>query len=194
MKKLKLVFGLLLSAMVVSGFVAINKPSNVNEKQEVKKLIVFFSHTGNAKFVAEHIKSLTGADVFELKPVDPYPEDFNATLERGKREQEEGKLPALVGRIENFANYDVIFFGTPVWFGSLSLPAQSFLKSYDLSGKTIVPFITFGRGGIMNTITELKTLFPNATILEEFGVSNDDVKGSQSNITQWLIKTGMYKE
>ena len=74
------------------------------------------------------------------------------------------------------------------------MPMLSFLNSYDLSGKTVVPFITFGRGGLQNTVTDLKKLAPDATILEEFGVSRDDVMNSQSDIKQWLEKTGMYKD
>ena len=192
MKLRKLFFGLLIFAIVVSSLTAINSLT-AGKEAENKMLIVFYSHTGNAKFVAEHIQALTGADVFELIPVDPYPEDVDATIVRAGEERESGRLPSLVGSIENLADYDVIFLGSPNWFGTLSLPVQSFLKTYDLSGKTVVPFISFGGGGLMNTITDLKTLIPNATILEAFSVSRDDVKNSQADITQWLEKTGIHK-
>ena len=191
MRNWKLIVGLLILAITASGFVTIKSWTAV-EESESKMLIVFYSHTGNARFVSEHIQALTGADVFELILVDPYPEDVNATIERVNQERETGRLPALVGRIDNFAEYDVIVLGSPNWFGTLSLPVRSFLDSYDLSGKTIVPFITFGGGGLMNTITDLKTLAPHATILEEFSVSRDDVKNSQPEITQWLERTGIH--
>ena len=192
MKYRKLVLGLLILAIMVSGLAAI-KALTANNEPEVKMLIVFYSHTGNAKFVSEHIQTLTGADVFELKPVEPYSEDFSATAERAGREREEGKLPALSGKIDNFAAYDVIFLGSPNWFGTLSLPVMAFLDSYDLSGKTVVPFIAFGRGGLQNTITDLKELAPNANFLEAFGVSRDDVSGSQPAITEWLERIGIIK-
>ena len=192
MKYRKLVLGLLFLSIAVLG-VATIKSLSTNKQSEKKMLIVFYSHTGNAKFVSEHIQALTGADVFELIPVDPYPEDVDATIVRAGEERESGRLPSLVGSIENLADYDVIFLGSPNWFGTLSLPVQSFLKTYDLSGKTVVPFISFGGGGLMNTITDLKTLIPNATILEAFSVSRDDVKNSQADITQWLEKTGIHK-
>ena len=192
MKYRKLILGLLILAIIVSGLVVI-KSLTANKEPKIKMLIVFYSHTGNAKFISEQIQDLTGADVFELVPVDPYPEDVNATIERVGQEREYGNLPSLVGRIDNFADYDVIFLGSPNWFGTLSLPVISFLNSYDLSGKTIVPFIAFGGGGLMNTITDLKTFAPNATILEAFGVSRDDVKNSQSDIAQWLERTGILK-
>ena len=192
MKNWKLITGFWVLAIMASGFVTGNSMT-ADEKVDGKMLIVFYSHTGNAKFVSEHIQALTGADVFELTLVDPYPEDVNATIERANKERESGVLPSLVGKIENFADYDIIFLGSPNWFGTLSLPVMSFLNSYDLSGKTIVPFITFGGGGLMNTIIDLKALVPNATILEEFSASRDDVKNSQAEITQWLERIGLRK-
>ena len=197
MKNRKLVLGLLflvlgLVVLVLLGLVVI-KTFTANVERENKMLIVFYSHTGNAKFVSEQIQALTGADVFELAPVDPYPEEVAATIERASQERESGILPSLVGRIDNFADYDIIFLGSPNWFGTLSLPVLSFLDSYDLSGKTIAPFITFGGGGLMNTITDLKMLSPNAIILEGFGVSRDGVKNSQSDIAQWLERIGILK-
>jgi len=185
------VFGLLLLAIAVSGsslpFISLSG----DKEPEKKMLIVFYSHTGNARFIAEIIQAHTGADVFELKPVDPYPEDVGATIERVGKEREAGFLPPLAGKIENFARYDVIFLGSPNWFGGLSLPAQSFLRSYDLSGKMIVPFISFGRGGLQNTVEDIKTLAPNATVLPEFSVSRDNVKESQSDIMQWIEQIEM---
>ena len=190
----KLVLGLPVLVFAVSGLLVINS-FTFSKETESKMLIVFYSHTGNAKFVSEQIQALTGADVFELILVDPYPEEANATIEQARQERELGNLPSLVGRIDNLADYDVIFLGSPNWFGTLSLPVLSFLNSYDLSGKTIVPFITFGGGGLMNTITDLRTLAPNATILEAFGISSrdDDVKNSRPDIAQWLERIGINK-
>ena len=195
MKNRRLILAIVLSAIVIfvlSGIVVF-KSFTADKDPEVKMLIVYYSHTGNAKFVSEQIQALTGADVFELTPVNPYPEEVGATIERAREERESGNLPSLVGRINNFADYDVIFLGSPNWFGTLSLPVLSFLDSYDLSGKTIVPFITFGGGGLANTITDLKMLAPNATILEGFGVSRNDVFNSQSDIAQWLERIGILK-
>ena len=98
------------------------------------KLIVYYSWGGNTRYLAEQIQSLTGADIFELKPVDPYPEGFEATAERGRRELDSGYRPPLAGRIDNLADYDVIFIGFPNWFGTLAIPHVTFLESYDLSG------------------------------------------------------------
>jgi flavodoxin len=191
MKNWKIVLGLLLLAIMVSSCVTQGTPAG--RFANSKKLIVYYSLTSNADFVAGHIQALTGADVVKLIPVVPYSVEFEAAAERVNREREAGILPELTNRIDNLADYDVIFLGTPNWFGTISNPLSSFLASHDLSGKTIVPFITFGRGGLMNTITDLKAALPNSTILEEFGVSRDDVRNSQSDISQWLGRIGMLR-
>ena len=184
----KFFFRFLFLAILVSGSLSMLTSC---KEAEPKKLIVFFSHTGNAKFVTEQIQTLTGADVFELKPIEPYTEEN--VFERFRQESEDGVLPALAGKIDKFDDYDVIFLGSPNWGGTLSLPALSFLNSYDLSGKTVAPFITFGRGGLQNTIDDLKALAPNAIVIEAFGVSRDDVHDSQPAIEQWLERIGMVK-
>jgi len=158
---------------------------------ESGKLIVYYSWSGNTRYVAEQIQYLTGADIFELKPVDPYPEDFRATAERGRHELDSGYLPPLVGGIDNLADYEVIFIGFPNWFGTLAIPLFTFLESYDLSGKTIVPFISHGRGGLQNTLTDLKALAPNSTFLEELAIYRRET--TQSDISQWLDRIGMLK-
>ena len=192
MKNWKLILGLLILAIMMLGCTKIN-PLGCNAAPKNKKLIVYYSLTGNTKFVAEQIQSLTGADVFELKLVDPYPVEFDAMIERARNEHESGYRPALINSIKNLSAYDVIFIGSPNWFGTQSIPILAWLESHDLSGKTIIPFVTFGRGGLQNTVTDLKTLLPNNTILEEFGVFRDDVKDSQTAISQWLDKIGMLK-
>ena len=190
MKNWKFIFGLMILAIMVSACMA-TQSSIDNAALNGKKLVIYYSLTSNTKFLAEQIQSLTGADIFELLVVDPYSTDIGAAIGRAGREREAGYLPSLVERINNLSDYDVIFIGSPNWFGTLSLPVLSFLESHDLSGKTIVPFITFGRGGLQNTVTELKEQLPNAAFLEEFGVAGIDVRNSQSDISQWLRRIGM---
>ena len=189
----KLVLGLLVLAITVSAYAAGGSPAPRAET-ETRKLIVYFSLTGNTRFVMEHIQTLTGADVFEIVPVNPYSQEFRVTLDRVRRERESGYLPQLASRVGNLADYDVIFIGSPNWFGTLSRPVLSFIKSHDLSGKTIVPFITHGTGGFQNTIRDLRALLPNSTILEEFGVFDRNLANSLPAITQWLGRIGMLRQ
>ena len=192
MKKCMFFIGALVLVIMLTAC-ATNRASSTTTEPERKMLIVYYSLTGNGKFVAEYIQSLTGADVFEIKPVEPYSVEFAVTLERAIREREAGILPQLIGRVDNLADYDVIFLGTPNWFGTLSLPFLSFLNSHDLSGKTIVPVIMFGMGGLQNTITDLKAALPYSTFLEEFGSSSSNVRNSQPEILQWLDRIGVLR-
>jgi flavodoxin len=143
-----------ISAMVLSLVMAISSLAAFTPMMEVRaatpdsrKLIVYYSLTGNADFVTNQIQSLTGADVFTITPVEPYSTEFDETSERVNRERDEGILPELVGGVNNLAEYDVIFLGTPNWFGTLSNPMQAFIASHDLAGKTIVPFSTHSSSG-----------------------------------------------
>ena len=194
--------GLLILAIMVSGCTRTRALAENAEPAEAismtsgspmenRKLIVYYSLSGNTKFAAEYIQSLTGADIAAIELVEPYSEEYQTTLARARVEQEGGILPELARRIDNLAGYEVIFIGSPNWFGNLSLPVLSFLESHDLDGKTIVPFITFGGGGVQNTVTTLKSRLPNSVFLEEFGVAGSNVENSQSAISQWLERIGM---
>jgi len=188
MKKWKLIVGLLVLAVMVSGC---TRAREAAPAQDSNMLIVVYSLSGNTNTVAQYIQDLTGADTFELELVEPYSEVYEETLERSLREREAGELPPLAGTIDDFAGYDVIFIGSPNWFGTLSLPILSFLASHDLSGKIIVPFITYGGGGLQNTITDLSALLPNETILEAFGIAGAEAHNSQSDIALWLEGIGL---
>ena len=158
-----------------------------------KMIIIYYSWGGNTKIMAEQIKSLSGATLFELKTVDPYPEEYRPTTEQAKRELESGYRPQLSRKIHNLADYDVIFIGSPNWWGTLAMPLFTFLETNDLSGKTIVPFMTHGGSAFGRTLTDLKELCPDSTILEGLAVNGSRVKDAESDISKWLEKIGISK-
>ncbi len=132
-------------------------------------LVAFYSMNGNTKALAEYIKSKTGADIYEIKTSEVYSKDWNETVEIvGKQ----GKTyePALIGDMPDVRKYDVVFIGTPCWWGTIANPMRSFLHKVDLSGKTIVPFMTHGTSG--RKLQEMKKLCPNSTVLEGLGIYN----------------------
>ena len=123
-----------------------------NEQEESRMLVVYFSATGNTESMAETIAEVTGADIYEIVPEDPYTsEDLNYSDDNCRANQEmndESTRPAISGEIENIDEYDTIFLGYPIWWGTMPRIINTFLDTYDLSGKTIMPFCTSGSSGI----------------------------------------------
>ncbi|MDR2802653.1 MAG: hypothetical protein LBB31_05485 [Prevotellaceae bacterium] len=151
--------------------------------KEPKTLTVYYSLWGNTAILADLIHQAVGGDVFIIETEAPYPAD--AAHAAAQKHIDEGILPALKNKVD-IASYDVIFIGTPNWFGTVALPVKSFLKEYDLSGKTIVPFATFG-GSVDKCLTEIVAAAPGATALTGFSISGDDVKNPEKNAKQQVL-------
>ena len=114
--------------------------------KKARTLVVYYSQTGNTRAVAERIRDLSGGDLVELVPVDPYPDDYSATTQQAKRELQSGYKPPLQTKVENVGAYDIICVGSPNWWSTVAGPVKTFLSDYDLSGKTLAPFITHDTG------------------------------------------------
>jgi flavodoxin len=160
---------------------------------EQRMLIIYYSWSGNTRIMAMQIQALTGADMFELKTVDPYPAEYRPTTEQAKREQESGYRPPLATKIENLEDYDTIFIGSPNWWGTLAMPFFTFLEEHTLSGKTLIPFMTHEGSGFGNAPSDLRKLCPNARILEGLAVRGGRVRNAQPEVAQWLKKIGIAK-
>ncbi len=156
------------------------------EAADAKSLIVYFSRSGNTRAVATEIQKQTGADIFELVPEKPYVADYNALLDIAKDEQKNKTRPAIAGRINDLGKYDMIFVGFPIWWGDMPMALYTFFDSYDLSGKTIVPFCTSGGSGLSQTRKSIQTLEPNATILPGLPVRSSSASASGTAVTEWL--------
>lgn len=156
-----------------------------------KPLIIHYSWGGNTRYMAERIQSLTGADIFELTTVDPYPKEYRPTTEQARRELDSGYRPPLSGRIDNLADYDTVFIGSPNWWGTLAMPFFTFLEEHNMAGKRLIPFMTHEGSGFGSTLNDLRKLCPNAMIREGLAVRGGRVRNAQSDITQWLGKIGM---
>jgi flavodoxin len=146
------------------------QPPVANDRLEKEKniLIVYLSRTNNTKAVAEFIKQKVGGTMVALELEKPYPENYEATVKQVAKENETGFLPPLKTKIENIEQYDIIFLGFPTWGMQLPPPMKSFLKQYDLKGKTVVPFNTnagYGEGSSFKTVKELCT---GCTVLDGF--------------------------
>ncbi len=166
-----------------------------------KTLIVYLSRTKNTKAVAEIIHSKVGGKLVALELQNPYPENYKAIVDQVAKENETGFLPPLKTTIDSIEKYDTIFIGFPTWGMQLPPPVKSFLKQYDLSGKTIIPFNTHAGYGVGSGFQTVKTLAPNSKVLEGFstkgGVERDGIlfvmEGEKetevkSEVEKWLRK------
>ena len=172
-----------------------------------KVLIVYLSRTNNTKTIAEIIHKNTGGTLVALELEKPYPENYRVTVEQVVRENETGYLPPVKTKIDSIQNYDVVFVGFPTWGMKLPPPMKSFLKQYDLSGKTIVPFNTNDGYGIGSSFDTVKELCPKSKILDGFSIKGgtesdgrirlskeENVKDAETKVKKWLQEIKLTKE
>ncbi|MBP5205167.1 MAG: NAD(P)H-dependent oxidoreductase [Bacteroidales bacterium] len=165
-------------------------PKKAQKEEAPKYLVVYYSQTSNTKAVANEIATRLGADIEEIVPVQLYDGDFRATIERGKKELDEGVLPGIQSMKSDVANYDAVFIGYPIWFGTCPPPIATFLSQVDLSGKKVVPFCTFGSGGLDSSIRDLAKAEPEAKLLPGYGVRAARLEAMPKEIDQFLKAGG----
>lgn len=182
MKKVKL--------MLVLVTVALAAVSCGPKTSTPKVLVLYYSQTSNTKTVAQEIATQLGADMEEIVAVNPFDGDFKATIDRCMQEREQGTVTEIQPINADIAKYDVIFIGYPVWFGTYAPPIATFLAQTDLSGKKVVPFCTFGSGGLDSSVRDLGKAQPNAEILPGYGVRAARLEAMPKEIDQFLKENG----
>ena len=125
---------------------------------EAKTLVAYYSLTGNTQKAAEAVAKATGADIYQIELVTPYPAEYKDQVELAKKELAEGIMPPIKPWPENITEYDVVFIGSPVWLGTMSTPVRTFLATGVLKGKTVIPFVTHGGGGADNCFVDTAKL------------------------------------
>lgn len=147
--------------------------------------------TGNTGVVADMIAQATGADLFSIRTVEQYPDTYDATIDQGQQEQSEGARPELATHLENLDSYDTIFLGFPNWWGDMPMAVYTFLDEVDLSGKTVIPFVTSGGSGFSNTISTIQQMEPQATVQEGLSIGASSATGAQQQVESWLSELGL---
>jgi flavodoxin len=166
-----------------------------------KILVAFFSWSGNAKTLAGQIAQATGGDLFEIKTVSPYPDNYDECTVVAKQEQERNARPAISGSVSNMAQYRTVFLCHPIWYGTMPMAVFTFLEAYDFSGKTLYPLATHGGSRFGRSLDDLKKLCPQSIIGEGLSVNafdknpNDNTRVTVPNrdVTAWLRKLGITK-
>lgn len=152
---------------------------------------------GNTEIVAEMVAQQTGGTLFKIQPATPYPQNYKETTEIAQREKNEKARPAITGKVDNMADYDVIFLGYPIWWGDMPMAVYTFLEGYNLAGKTIIPFSTHEGSGLGSTVQNIRAAVPNATIGQGLAIRGSVAQNSRdearSAVTSWLRGLGYEK-
>ncbi len=156
-------------------------------------LVACFSCTGNTRSVADKIVSITGGDLYEIRPKQPYTDadlNYGNSGSRANQEQNDpSSRPEISGAIENIEQYDIIFLGYPIWWGQAPKIMYTFLESYDLAGKTIVPFCTSGSSGIG---TSAKNMQPSAGQAKWLDGMRFGAGASEDAVREWIDSLGLF--
>lgn len=157
-------------------------------------LIAYFSWGGNTKNIAEEIQELTNADIFEIKMVNPYSDDYNTVLDEAQRDQNMQARPELAGHVPNMEQYDTVLIGYPNWWASIPMPVASFLEEYDFTGKTLIPFCSHGGGRFGQSLTAIAKLAPKAAMGEALSIHYSGGSTRAKDIADWLNTNNINKK
>ena len=194
MMVMKKILFTLLAALALTGCNA----QNTNEKMANHKcLVVFFSHAGenysvgniqvgNTKIVADYISELTGADQFEIVTHKYDGMAYTPLTELAQEEARNDERPAFEGKLENLDQYDIIFIGGPIWWGTYPQVMFTFFDTYDLNGKTIYPFSTHEGSGLGNVVSDIRKAYPNADVKPGFSIYGHEVRTNKAKVEKWI--------
>ena len=165
MKKIILTFAAM--AMVIASCGQNKKTEqtqNNQEEKQMKTLVAFFSATGTTKALAEKVAAVTGGDLYEIKPEVPYTSadlDWRVKTSRSSVEMaDKASRPAIVKDLENAGDYGTIYIGFPVWWYTAPTIINTFLETYDFSGKNVVFFATSGGSTVDKANAQFKEQYP----------------------------------
>ena len=188
MKLLKL---MMCAAIALMTVVSCTPKKETSKKETPKVLVLYYSQTSNTKAVAQEIATRLNADIEEIALVEPYDTAFQATIDRCMADREKGILPEIKPLKSNVADYDWIFIGYPIWFGTYAPPIASLLEQVDLSDKWVVPFCTFGSGGLESSAKELEAKQPNAKVMPGYGVRAARIDAVPKEVEVFLKTIGL---
>ena len=177
-----------------------NEPDTPTPGGNGRYLVLYASRTNNTERVARQIQTILDCDILEVEPQTPYEDDYNAMLERSQEELaaiRQGNYPAIKTTLENFDNYDIVFIGYPIWYSSMATPMQAFLHEHaaKLAGKRIALFATSGSSGISTSVSEARSLCPDATVIDRtLLLTSSTLSQMENRVTEWLDGIGAGQE
>ena len=178
--------------------------NQINQNNMEKKILtVFFSmkgetymaggrieslEKGNTHVCAEYIQKAVGGTLFEIETTKEYSQDHFEMIEEAKVEMQSGEKALPKRWLDDLEEYDVIFVGYPIWWGTYPPIINTFLEHYDLTGKTIIPFSTSEGSGLLNTVAELREVCKGATVTEALAIRGSQARSSEKKVSEWAQK------
>ena len=167
--------------------------------KDKKSLIIYFSRAeenyfggsmkyvdkGNTEVIAEYIKDLTGADMFKVEPLNPYPANYMECIEEAKVRTSNHDAP-IKENVPDISSYEVIYVGSPIYWGGMPEELFTALKGLDYSGKTIRPFTTHEGSGLSGVPRQLKEICIGAEVLDGLAITGSQVNNSKSKVAEWI--------
>lgn len=153
-----------------------------------KILVVYYSHSGNTRQLANTIAQQLHADCLEIIPQQPYPTSYNAVVKQAKQEIARNFKPALLDINFDLTKYDNIFIGSPNWWSTIAPPVATFIDNTNLANKKIIPFCTHGGGGFGHIPQDIKKLCATSIILD--GLASYGNSANIKDVQKWLTKLG----
>ena len=164
------------------------EPDNMTQEEDNSVVVIDGEVLGNTQYVAYVIQENTGADIFRIEPVTPYPTDHDTLVDLAAQEQDDNARPAIKDSIENPEQYDTVFVGYPIWWGIAAWPVDGFIAANDFTGKTVIPFCTSSSSG----------LGESGELLEEAAGTGEWLEGirfrsgvSEETVTEWVDSLGL---
>ena len=197
--KVKTMIVAALALLMVTSCNAQNKQEvkSSNKNNMSKSIVIFFSHAGdnysvgnievgNTKIVADYITEIKGADQFEIVTHKYDGMAYMPLIELAKEEANKGELPPYEGTAPDLSQYDTVFIGGPVWWGTYPQVMFTLFKDINLDGKTVIPFTTHEGSGLASCANDVKKAFPKAKITGEFSIYGHEVRGGKAKVERWL--------
>ena len=176
--------------VLITALVAIILGACADKSKSPRILVLYYSQTSNTRTLAQEIAKSLNADIEEVIPVNPYDGDYQQTIQRAGQERETGNLPAIKPIKSKIAKYDIIFLGYPIWYGTYAMPIATLLNQINLNGKKVVPFCTFGNGGLVSSRDDIVARFPNADVHTGYGVRAARMDAVPDEVDYFLNSNG----
>ena len=146
---------------------------------------------GNTEVLARMIAELIDCDTYRIEAADPYPDGYDATVARNSREQDHDARPVIADPFDSIEQYDTILIGSPIWGSRTPMIMSSFVESFDFSGKTVRPFVTYAVSGLGRAEEDYAAGCPGADLQPGLAVQGEEVPDHRDDVEAWLREAGL---